>query len=50
MKSTKLIKDKKQVRTTVPAEYVKIKNLKTGDVVEWDIKNNKLIGEVKQNE
>jgi len=47
-KQTKIIKDKKQTRTTVPAELVREKNVKTGDLMEWEIKEGKLKGELKQ--
>lgn len=47
-KTTKIIKDKKQTRTTIPAGLVKEANIKTGDIMEWEIKNKKLKGELKQ--
>ena len=47
-KQTKIIKDQKQTRTTIPAKLVKEKNIKTGDIMEWEIKNGKLKGELKQ--
>lgn len=49
-KQTKVIKDKKQTRTTIPAEFVKKAEVKTGDLMEWEIdKNKKLKGVLKQN-
>lgn len=48
-KQTKIIKDKKQTRTTIPAELVKKANVKTGDIAEWEYKNGKLKAEVKKN-
>jgi len=47
-KKTKIIKDQKQTRTTIPTEFVKEKNVKTGDLMEWEIKEGKLTGELKQ--
>jgi len=47
---TKIIKDKKQTRTTVPAELVREKDVKTGDLMEWEIRNGKLKGELIQDE
>lgn len=49
MKQTRIIKDKKQTRTTIPAELVKEAEVKTGDLIEWDYKNGKLKGELKKN-
>ena len=47
-KQTKIIKDQKQTRTTIPAEFVKEANVQTGDIMEWEIKNKKLKGLVKK--
>ena len=49
-KTTKIIKDKKQTRTTIPAEFVKQKEIQSGDKIEWEIKKGKLKGELKKNE
>lgn len=46
-RQTKIIKDKKQTRTTIPASIVKEKDIKSGDIMEWSIINKKVIGEVK---
>ena len=48
MKQTKIIKDQKQTRTTIPAELVKEADIKTGDLMEWDINKGKVTGEVKK--
>ncbi len=49
-KETKIIKDKKQTRTTIPAEFVREAEVKIGDKMEWEVKNKKLKGELKKNE
>ena len=49
-KQTKIIKDKKQTRTTIPAEFVKEANVETGHIAEWELKNGKLKAEVKKHE
>lgn len=48
-KQTKVIKDQKQTRTTIPAEFVKKAKVETGDMIEWEIKDKKLKGELKKN-
>lgn len=48
MKTTKIIKDKKQTRTTIPKKFVDELNIITGDKMEWEVKNKKLKGELKQ--
>ena len=48
-KQTKIIKDKKQTRTTIPAELVREAEVKTGDLMEWEFKDKKLKGELKKN-
>lgn len=50
-KQTKIIKDQKQTRTTIPAELVKEASIgnKT-HVAEWELENGKLKAEVKKNE
>ena len=48
MKQTKIIKDKKQTRTTIPAELVKEAKIGTGDMMNWEYKNGKLKGELKK--
>lgn len=49
-KQTKIIKDKKQTRTTIPKQFVDEAEVKTGDMMEWEIKKGKLKGEVKKSE
>jgi len=49
-KQTKIIKDKKQTRTTIPKEFVDEVGVKSGDKMEWEVKNKKLKGELKKNE
>ena len=47
-KQTKIIKDQKQTRTTIPAELVREAKVETGDMMEWDFDKGKLKGELKQ--
>ena len=47
-KQTKIIKDQKQTRTTIPAELVREAEVKTGDMMEWEVKDKKLKGELKR--
>lgn len=49
MKTTNIIKDKKQVRTTIPKEYVDKHSITKKDQVEWDDKTGKLKGVLKKN-
>ncbi len=49
-KRTKVVKDKKQTRATIPKDFVNEKKVKSGDEMEWEIKNGKLKGELKQDE
>ena len=49
MKTTKIIKDKKQTRTTIPAELVKEANVQNQDLMDWEIKDGKLKGELRKN-
>ncbi len=48
MKRTKVIKDKRQTRTTIPKEYVDKHSIETGNEIEWDDKSGKLKGELKK--
>lgn len=48
MKKTKVIKDKKQTRTTIPKEYVDEFEVVSGDEMIWEIKGDKLKGELRQ--
>ncbi len=46
---TKIIKDQKQTRTTIPAKLVKESGVENGThVAEWELKNGKLKAEVKK--
>ncbi len=48
---TKIIKDQKQTRTTIPAKLVKEAGVGSGThIAEWELKNGKLKAEVKKNE
>ena len=47
-KTTKIIKDKKQTRATIPAEFVDDVEIKKGDEMEWQVKDKKLKGELKK--
>lgn len=49
-KQTKIIKDKKQTRTTIPKQFVDEAGIETGDKMEWELKKKKLKGELKKNE
>ena len=49
-KTTKVIKDKKQTRTTIPKKFVDELDISTGDKIHWKLKNDKLKGELKQDE
>lgn len=50
MKTTKIIKDKKQTRTTIPSKLVKEANVKNKDLMDWEYRNGKLKGELRKNE
>lgn len=45
-KTTKIIKDQKQTRTTVPASMVKEAGVETGHVAEWEMKDGKIKAEI----
>ncbi len=47
-KQTKIIKDKKQTRTTIPKQFVDEAGIETGDNMEWELKKKKLKGELKK--
>lgn len=47
-KQTKILKDKRQTRTTIPKQFVKEAKIKSGDLMEWEIKNKTLKGELKK--
>lgn len=46
METTKIIKDQKQTRTTVPAKMVKEAGVETGHVAEWELKDGKIKAEI----
>lgn len=50
METTKIIKDKKQTRTTVPAKMVKEAGIETGHVAHWKLKKGKLSAKVMSHE
>lgn len=50
MKTTKVIKDQKQTRTTIPSKYVKEAKVGSEHIAEWTLKNGKLKAEIKKDE
>lgn len=50
MKATKIIKDQKQTRTTVPAKMVKEAGVETGHIAKWSLKKGKLSAEIISHE
>ena len=50
METTKIIKDKKQTRTTVPARMVKEAGVETGHVAQWSLRKGKLSAKVMSHE
>lgn len=44
--NTKIIKDQKQTRTTIPAKLVKEAGVETGHVAEWELKDGRLSADV----
>ena len=46
MKITKIIKDNKQTRTTVPADLVKGAGVESGHMAEWKLKKGRLSASV----
>ncbi len=48
--NTKIIKDQKQTRTTIPAKLVKEAGVETGHVAEWELKDGKLSAEIISHE
>jgi len=49
-KTTSIIQDKKQTRTTIPQEFVDKLKINKKDKMEWDLESNKLKGNlVKDN-
>lgn len=47
---TKIIKDKKQTRTTIPAKLVEEAGVESGHVADWKIKKGRLRAEVMSHE
>jgi hypothetical protein len=47
-KQTKLTKDKRQTRTTIPQEFVDEFKITGKEKIEWDNSNKKLKGELKR--
>ena len=45
-RKTKVTQDKTQTRATIPKQFVEELKITKKDEVEWDIKNNKLKGEL----
>ena len=46
METTKIIKDQKQTRTTIPSKLVKEAGVESGHRAEWKIKKGKLSADV----
>lgn len=46
MEITKIIKDQKQTRTTIPAKMVKEAGVETGHVAHWKLKKGKLSAKI----
>jgi len=46
METTKIIKDQKQTRTTVPAKLVKEAGVETGHIAHWKLKKGKLSADI----
>ncbi len=49
-KITRILKDKRQTRTTIPKEFVDKAKVESGDKLEWTLKGDKLKAEVKKDE
>lgn len=49
-KTMNIVKDIKQVRTTIPKEFVEELDINNKDKMEWKLHNKKLKGELKKNE
>ena len=49
-KITRILKDKRQTRTTIPKEFVDKAKVESGDKMEWTLKGDKLKAEVKKDE
>lgn len=50
METTKIIKDQKQTRTTVPAKMVKEAGVETGHVAHWKLKKGKISADIMSHE
>lgn len=47
-KKTKITQDQTQTRATIPKQFVEELKITKKDEVEWEVKNNKLKGELKR--
>ena len=50
MKETKIIKDQKQTRTTIPKVFVNKHDINKKDSMEWDEEDGKLKGVLKKDD
>ena len=50
METTKIIKDQKQTRTTVPARMVKEDGVETGHVAHWKLNKGKISADIMSHE
>ncbi len=50
METTKIIKDQKQTRTTIPAKMVKEAGVETGHVAHWKLKKGKISAKIMSHE
>ena len=50
METTKIIKDQKQTRTTIPAKMVKEAGVETGHVAHWKLKTGKISANIMSHE
>lgn len=50
METTKIIKDQKQTRTTVPAKMVKEAGVETGHIAHWKLKKGKISADIMSHE
>lgn len=48
--ATKITQDDRQTRATIPRHFVTELDIQKGDEMEWEIKEKKLKGELKQND
>ncbi len=50
METTKIIKDQKQTRTTIPAKMVKEAGVETGHVAHWKLKKGQISAKIMSHE